>query len=532
MASKRGRGVSGRGPSSALGPVIYNNRALEAQFRQQVPRTDDPAFQPPSDPTRNTGALAGRARLISREIPNVIVQTGWSVQDVRNALVDLTVGLFDKPSQLQDAIAGDSRVQSAMRSRSGGLLAQPIKFKLPQKYQDDPLAKKCLNSWERHWPEMAAEPALLDMLETSASLGFAYSQILWDTSKKVWKPYLQSFNARYSYYHWQLRCHIAITLDGQEIVSPGDGHWVLFAPYGQYRGWMRGGIRALAQWWLARAYALRDWARYSERHGFPLFLAETPFGADPNDIANFQATLSGVGQETILQVPGSVDPTKYGRYDLRYLEPADEAWQCFKELINQCNDEITLALLGQNLTSQVKEGSLAAARVHADVLQTRLAADARALSRCLYTQVLRPYAALNYGDARLAPMVCWDVSPPEDQKTKAQTAGAAAQSLYYLRQAGYRAKDPQKYFKQFGIRLGEVEVVDPVQVEAKLAQATGEDAEEEEKGSGDEGEESDDQPLKLPGPPKLPKLPSGGKSDDKSARGGPGFTTTLPLLPP
>lgn len=457
-------------------------------FAFGAPRTDDPAFQPPRDPLADIGAVRGRARVIHREIPNVSVQTGWSVANVRSALQDLVAGLFDGPAQLHDAIASDSRVQSAMRSRSGGLLGRPVRFHLPKRFADDSQAKKCLRAWEHHWPQMAAEPALLDTLESANSIGFAYAQLLWDTSREIWKPYLQSFNSRYSYYHWTDRVHMAITLDGQFPVTPGDGHWVLHAPYGMYRGWMRGALRALAQWWLARNYALRDWARYSERHGFPILLADTPFGADPDDITSYTSQLSGIGQESVLQLPGGPDVTKYGKYDLRYLEPKDDSWQAFKALIDQCNDEITLALLGQNLTTQVKEGSFAAARVHADVKQAIVQADARALAKTVYTQIARPFAALNFGNADYAPLVKWDVRADEDLHTKAQTFQSFAFALQNMRLAGFRVDNAQQFARKFGLSGLRLEAVQPMQIEAQVARATGHDdepTEQDDKGDRD-----------------------------------------------
>lgn len=450
-----------------------------------LPDARDPAFQPPSDPLKDLGALKARAVVIHREIPNVIVQQGWQVSDVRSTLIDLVTGIFDRPAQLLDAIAGDSRVQSAMRSRSGGLLGRPLRFK-PAKHPDEGAAKKCCEAWEDHWPAMHAEPAMLDLLETAHPLGFAYAQVLWDTtsSKKRWFPYLQSFNARYSWYHWVYRVHVAVTLDGNFPITPGDGHWVLHAPYGSYRGWMRGAMRALAQWWLARNYALRDWARYCERHGFPILLADTPFGADANDIASYQSQLGGIGQESVLQLPGSVDKTKYGEYDLRYLEPADENWQAFKALIDQCNAEITMALMGQNLTGEVKEGSFAAARVHADVRQDILEADARALAKTLYVQVARPFAALNFNDPDLAPQIQWDVRPQEDLEQKARTFQSFASAINALRQSGFALDKPERFARRFGLVGLRLIEVPPVQIEAQLARATGQVSDSSAGGSG------------------------------------------------
>jgi phage gp29-like protein len=456
-----------RGAQGAGGNLLID------QFGNWLPPTNDPAFQPPGNPLRDIEAAKGRAKVIHREIPNVVVETGWSPGSIRSALMDLVVGVFDRPSQLHESIMADSRVQSAMKSRSGGLLGRAIRFKVPKRFKDDQRAIDCHGSWERHWPAMHAEPALLQLLETAHSLGFSYSQILWDTSKRVWKPYLVPFNARYCYYHWTLRTHVAVTLDGQMPITGGDAHWVLHAPYGSYRGWMFGALRAIAQWYLARNYALRDWARYCERHGFPIPLADTPFGADPQDILAYQLQLANLGQESVMQLPGSVDVNKYGKYDLRYLEPKDDNWQAFKALIEQCNDEITLSLLAQNLTTQVKEGSFAAARVHADVRQALLEADARALAKTLYVQVARPFAALNFGDANLAPEITWDVRPPEDLKTKAETFESLCVAIAQMRMAGIRLTDVERFARRFGIIGMQVEDINPLQVEAKLAQATG-----------------------------------------------------------
>src|SRR5580658_3961960 len=125
--------------NGATGPVLN----IVDQFGSRIPATSDPAFQPPGDPLVDLSNTIARARRIDREIPNVVVEQGWTVQRVRESLGSLVVGLFDLPAQLQDAIASDSRVQSAMRQRSGGLLGQPLSFRPPKRFAKDPLAKKC-----------------------------------------------------------------------------------------------------------------------------------------------------------------------------------------------------------------------------------------------------------------------------------------------------------------------------------------------------------------------------------------------------
>jgi phage gp29-like protein len=439
--------------------------SLVDQFGRVVPATDDPAFQKPTDPLADgAGAVKQRADIVHREIPLTVVQTGWTVPQVRQAIEQLVIGQFDAPSQLVDAIGGDSRVQSAMASRVGGLLGRPMRFTAPPALKDDKKAKRCLDAWREAWTTVATEPALSELQFWTTHLAFCPAQLLWDTSDKLWIPHLAPWQPRYVYYHWTLRTFVAVTLDGQVPITPGDGHWVLHAPHGAYRGWLRGAMRAIAPWWLARNYALRDWARYSERHGMPILLARTPFGADKDAVNAYKVSLGQLGQESVIQLPGSVDLEKYGTYDLAYLETKDPAWEGFRELIVQCNAEITLALLGQNLTTEVKEGSFAAARVHADVRQAILEADARALAQTVYRQMARPFAAINFGDPNLAPRTEWDVAPYEDEATQAQTFQQFANAVFALRRGGYKVKELAALARDFGLRLGlaEIEEAEPI----------------------------------------------------------------------
>src|SRR6185312_14216123 len=107
--------------------------------------------------------------------------------------------------------------------------------------------------------------------------------------------------------------------------------------------------------------------------------------------------------------------------------------------------------------------------------QAILEADARALAKTLYVQVLRPFAAINFGDAELAPQVLWNVSPPEDHKTNSQTLFSCAEALNFMRLAGYKVRDPVALARRYGIKLGDIEHVEPIQVQARLAGKTGKD---------------------------------------------------------
>jgi hypothetical protein len=464
-------------------PLILNGAAprvptLYDAVGRPIPVTDDPAWQPPADPLSKVDPQE-RARALSREVPLVVVATGWDVPSARRAMDDLTIGLFDAPSQVADAIMrSDSRTQAGLASRLS-ILGRPVDFRLPRKYRDSSLARECLDAFVDAWPEMAPEPAMGELQRWAIMMGEGPAQLLWRFGEyAVPKPL--PWHMRYTYWHWQYRCLVAITMDGQEPIVPGDGHWMLHAPHGVddsgYRGWMRGALGAVTPWWLARHYALRDWARFSEKHGLPIFKCKTPAVGDPYQQNAFRGSLQRMGQEGVIHLPQNPPPAL--SYDVEMMEASDTEHEGFRMLIEQCNSEITLALLAQTLTTSMPaEGgsSYAAARVHAGVLQGLLEADARALAGTMYRDLARPFAALNFGNADLAPRVIWDVTPFEDAETKAKSFQALAGALNSMRTAGFKL-DPKAVRKMIrdtipGFDPGKIEEVQPVQIEAQAARA-------------------------------------------------------------
>lgn len=452
-----------------------------------APATNDPAWQPPRDPLKEA-----RAGVIAREIPVITTQTHWAWNEVRAALDDLRVGIFDRPAQLAEAILWDGRVQAAMGSRTGGLLGRPVKIEPADnaRVKGSRAAQEVADAWADVWPTIARESSMAQLHRWGVML-FGLAQLTWDTSVTPWVPHLVPFHPRYTYYQFVFRKLIAITLDGQIPVTPGDGHWVLHAPYGEHRGWMSAAMPALAQPWIQRNFAYRDAARYCERHGFPMLRAKVPAAADPRQIATLRNALVNIGQESVLELPQGVDGAN--GYDVDYLEPGSTTWEVFGDAIRLCDADITLALLGQNLTTEVKEGSFAAARVHGDVRQAFIEFDNRAMSQTIYTQIARPFAALNYGDADLAPWTSRDIMPYEDNATLAQTFSSFAAAVLALRNAGVELGDPEALAWQMGVRLSVAKPsqTEPTQVAASSQGASAPDEVEDEAGDDDDAEDDE-----------------------------------------
>jgi phage gp29-like protein len=423
----------------------------------------DHAFQPGQPTISQPGA-----KVIYRDLPIVTIATKWSVDQVRGALAANLIGNFYAPAMLCDEILGDDRVQATMGSRVAGLLGRETIF---EPANDSRAAKESMRAFEECWPDLGGYGCQGWMQAYGVMMGWSSAQIVWDTTGPVWRPSLRPWHPIYTYYHWTLRRYIALSQDGQIAIEPGNGKWVLHAPWGDYRAWVFGALRAVAQPWLGRHYAYRDWMRYSEKHGLPIMKASAPASADPVQRSAFEAALLNMASETTVLLNKGLEG-QGSDYDLDLLEATDTAWESFPGLIDRSDMSIVLAILFQNLSTEVKGGSFNATTAHMDIRQQGIERDDIAWTTTA-RQITRPFAFFNFGDPDLAPKVRRDVQSAAVHKDNAALAALLGQCLTSLRTAGIRLKKPRAFVKTFDLDIGPYEHVDPVQVEAKLAGATG-----------------------------------------------------------
>lgn len=439
------------------------SRTMQELVRQRVGdtgrvTTDDPAFQPPSDPLQG---FFTRDRLVYRDIPIVTMQNTWTVAQVRAALAGHIAGVFFGSGQLVDSIIADDRVTATLTSRMAGLFGRQVEFRPAD---DSREAKEICHIWStKAWPSVLREGALKQVSGYQFLFGLWPGQILWDTTAPTTVPRLAPWHARYTYYDWGIRKLVALTQDGNKAIIGGDGKWLLHAPRGEYRGWMWGALRAVAEPWLLRHFALRDMARFSEVHGMPFRKASVPAASSEPDRDRFMQQLSNLGQETTLMVPVNVDGEK--GYDLELIEATATAWEIFPGLADRCDLHITLAILMQNLTTEVTGGSFAATSSHMDIRQAGIEEDNESWKLTIREQIARPFCEINGADPTLAPHTWWNVQSQDDLNGRASRFYSFGQSLQILRQGGIKFTDEKELArfakKSFDVDLPDFEITDP-----------------------------------------------------------------------
>jgi phage gp29-like protein len=383
------------------------------------------AYKAPSDPLDKPADPA----VIYRDIPAAYSQ-GWDPSTMQGVLQAHLNGTFLGSALLWDSLLGDPRVQATLLARTQALFGRAARFKAGK----GPKADECLAAWKERWPLIGKLSTLSEILRWQIGMGFQHSEIVWDTSGEIWTPYLKPWNAQFEWYHLISRTYIATTYDGLLPVTPGDGKWFESSPHGSYRAWLHGVVRSIAIPWLTRQYAIRDFARFCEIHGIPILKAFVPAMGDAQQKQRYQNSLRNMGSESVVMCPVNVDGSKY---DLELVEAKDTSWQAFSSMLNACDASIILPILGENLTTEIKDGgSYAAVKGHGDVKQSVLEGDNTTMGRDIYECVARPFAFYNFGDPDAAPYTDFDVGAIADVTKFAQALQAYAVACSDLARGG------------------------------------------------------------------------------------------------
>ena len=122
------------------------------------------------------------------------------------------------------------------------------------------------------------------------------------------------------------------------------------------------------------------WVTATEKFGTPFILGKVPRGTDTNEQEQLLEALDQLVQDAIAILPND---SQVEILDGNSGKNASST-SPHKDLIDQCNAEIALAIVGQTLSSEVgSTGSYAAAKTHNDVREEIVASDKRMVERAL-----------------------------------------------------------------------------------------------------------------------------------------------------
>jgi hypothetical protein len=424
--------------------------------------------------------------------------SGWTVNELRQALAQLTRGSFSFPGVLADDMAANPYIRKCLDDRHESFTTLPQVFTPTSKRGD---GRRCCDFIKEIWHDIVPLSTLRTMHEHFLMMGFSIVGIDWeertDGSTRYWLPFLKPWQPSLINY---IQMTDPKTVDGGQWtattmnkglihVQPGLGRWMLITKR-DLRPWMSGGVRVLGESFVGWSENFHDNMAHQNRYGRGIMKLKYPRGYNVQELLQGAYSMAQAGGGGVL--PCMADSEGNQLVDLDVLRADAAGYQTFDATEKRLIRNILLYFLGQDMTSLGQTGGYAQARVHQSVLWDKREEDARTFGDCRQetykqqdgnhsrrvsiwepcdgpwrTQLTKWIAYFNFGDFDLAPYVWWDGSEPEMEEDKAndrakrgQMTGAAlsnfAKALPMLQAAGL-AQTPQQIQKlgeSLGLDLG------------------------------------------------------------------------------
>ncbi|MBU0945518.1 MAG: DUF935 domain-containing protein [Proteobacteria bacterium] len=137
-------------------------------------------------------------------------------------------------------------------------------------------------------------------------------------------------------------------------------------------------------WWPVwfKKHGIKFWLIFLDKFGMPTGVGKYPSGATPDQKKTLREAIDAIHSETGVIIPDSMA--------VELLEASRSGKVTYETLCEYMDKQISKAVLGQTLTTEVSGGSFAASKTHDDVRQDIKEADAGLLAECL-NQSLIPW---------------------------------------------------------------------------------------------------------------------------------------------
>lgn len=177
----------------------------------------------------------------------------------------------------------------------------------------------------------------------------------------------------------------------------------------------RGGLIRICSWmYLFKNYDIKDWVAFAEVFGMPLRIGKYEAGATDAEKQVLLDAVANLASDAAAIIPSTTI--------IELLEAIrGSSLNVYETLANFCNKEMSKAVLGQTLTTDIGErGSYAAERGHELVRQDIVESDGKSLERTIKKQVIKPAVDVNYGVQKRYPSLKLHTELPEDMKDEAE----------------------------------------------------------------------------------------------------------------
>jgi len=359
--------------------------------------------------TPEAGPVAGAQRFGPRTIVSHVDVDTLTPRLIKNMLLEAESGdLASQAALFERMEEKDGELDAHLRTRKSGVSS--LKWELipaserPEAAEAAALCRQVLAGLP------GLKQAIFDLMD-AVPKGLSVLEIQWRTGATRWRP---------AGLLWRPQRWFRLAEDGETLLlrrSDGTGEPLNPLNFIVHRVKARSGfaartslLRSCVRAFIVRHLSWKDWMSFAEVYGMPPRIGRLREGVpwDSAEARQLWEAVRALGMDAAAVV-------REGN-EIQVLEPRGTGeGQVFERIIERAGREMTLAILGQTLTSGGERGgSYALGRVHHLVRRDLLESDALALEETLTRQLLAPVVRLNLGPSAPVPRWHFVIEEPED----------------------------------------------------------------------------------------------------------------------
>lgn len=368
----------------------------------------------------------------------------WYLDDLETAEHAANNGDLSLAAQLCSIAQRDGVVSGVLSTRTSGLV------ELPRRFKGDAEIVKSLEPGDTDVRSVYDElmpPAELALLAADGiMLGVGVAELIPVKGRDY--PVLCRLDPQFLRYVWSENQWYYNAAEGRLPVVPGDGRWILHTPGGRLQPWQSSLWRAIGRAYIRKDHASLYKDNWEAKLANPARVAVAPQGSTEAQKDSWFRAIMAWGVNSVFgMTPG---------YDVKLLESNGRGYESFKSTIADQNEEMIIAIAGQKVTTDGGAG-FQNSEIHQMIRSDLIKKTADGLAYTINTQILPSFIVGRYGEDALedrAVIVAYDITPPEDRNSEAQSmiaVGAALDGLTTALAAAGMKPDVATLCARFGI---------------------------------------------------------------------------------
>lgn len=377
------------------------------------------------------------------EMDPLFPSSGWQAKDIMMALNSHDQGNFANSELLYHAMTKEPRIGSALEQRIQLRKNFDRTIQIPK--DAPPRMKQMALLFDQNYAEMVPEHAETEIMRRTIMFGFCICRQYMIVKDGMILPVIEPWTHSSCWWNIYDRNFYVTTREGDVVPVVGDP-WIIFTVGGS-RPWLNGAIRKLALSFFLLDHAFDRWMSFNDTEAAAIRVVHMP-------VMTREQIEGGAAVKAAAALRAGdtyAEPEGY-EFKLVTAEGRGGAYKAFQDLIQIAHNEVSITLLWNNLTQEIKGGSLAAA-TQADVYQLRAAkSDVEIFGNPLYETSCRIWVEKNftpslYGETTLTqyrPKFTWHVNIKADQKEIAESAQkyAAAMKDFFFSYSQFGTQSP------------------------------------------------------------------------------------------